>query len=408
MTPEQIEKEKADKIEKAPAIQSDKADIKKPEINSTELVKISPVDTAPPKESNRQYAKKVGDYKRVVELAKEKGVDLDNIGEMPLMDSDKGKITEAVKSAYGRELATGIQGISDAIQAPSNEERSKLDVKVLMDLERKKRRSRWSDALYAFGEGLQGKTANPEAFASTKIQRKQDEQFQNFKDVTERNQKTKYLWENQTKKELVSWAEEQAKNERLDAKERARFQQLADRYNQTAERSDRDAAERARHNKAMENKASGSGGNGGGSKAEKTVKIQTAQKTYDLKPEEADFYKGEILKNAETLRMKYPGWFTETQEINPLTNAPIGGVTYKLNPQVEDTDMIRAYLENKEPGKLNEEAYEKNKTYYFDKYRKEKGLPTSDVSVSETTKASPKTQPKQETQKQQHSTGGLY
>jgi hypothetical protein len=394
MTLEEIEKEKAEKLQKAPAIQPDKAEVEKPELNSTKLGKSNPADTpAPSKESNRQYAKKVDDYKRVVEMAKEKGVDLNNIGEMPLMDSDKGKITDAVKRAYGRELATGIQGISDSITAPKNEERKNIDVKALMNLEKQKRRLGWADIMYAAAEGFQGKSVDPDKFASTKLQRKQDEQFQAYKDVTVRNQKAKFIFENQTKKELINWAEDQAKNEKLDAKERARFQQLADHYNKTTERSDRDAAERERPNRAMENKSSGSGSD---TKGEKTVKIKTAQKTYELKPEEAAFYKGEILKNAETLRKKYPGWFTETQseKQNKSTGEmEKGPITFKLNPQVSDTDMIRAYLESKEYHPFDNVVPQSSPSY-FDKYRKEKGLPLSTDPILGTTKQAA-TQPKQ-------------
>lgn len=369
--------DKKDQVKEIPTIQPDKADIEESLVQQ-DLKKSKPVDKTPPKESSRQYAKKVGDYNRVVEIAKEKGVDMDNVGEMPLIDSDKGKITEAVKSAYGRELATGIQGISDSITAPKNEERNKLDTKKMMEDQKRIRKAKWADALYAFGEGLQGKTANSENFVSTRIQRKQDKEFQDFKDTTERNQKTKYLWENQTRKEMVDWAEEQAKNARNDEQTRLKFQQLADQYKQNMDFKDRDFSEKQRHNKAMENKKSGSG-----EKEEKTVKIQTAQKTYELKPEEAAFYKGEILKKAETLRKKYPGWFTETQssKLDPQSGQTIyGPMTYKLNPEVSDSDMIRAYLENKETPGLNEEAYEQNKSSYFDKYRKEKGISMSPAS----------------------------
>lgn len=374
MASEQIDKEKPEKVKEIPT----RTDvIEEPSMAPTELGKMKLVDKTPPKESNRQYAKKVGDYEKIVEAAGENGVDLNNMDKMPLMDSDKDKISEAVKGMYPKEFAKGINSLANSITAPQNEERNKIDVKAQMALEKKKRRSAWADALYAFGEGLQGKTANQENFVSTKIQRKQDEEFQNFKDVTERNKKTKYLYENQVRKELVDWAEDQAKNEKIDARERAKFQQLADQYKQTSDRQNRDSEERVRHNKAMENKPTGSE-----DKANRPVIVQTAQKTYKLKPEEAAFYKGEILKNADTLRKKYPGWFTENQtsKTNLDGTETKGPITYKLNPEVSDADMIRAYLENKENPGLNEDAYEQNKASYFDKYRKEKGLSTAPAS----------------------------
>jgi len=376
MTPGQIDKEKADKINQTQTIQSDKADIEESLVQG-ELGKSKPIDATPPKESDSQYAKKVGDFKKVQAAFKEKGIDPDNVDKMPLMESDKDKITEAVKGMYGKELANGIQNLSNSITAPKNIERGKLDQKALMESEKRQRRARFADALSAFGDGLQGKTINTEDFLSTKIQRQRDKQFQDFKDVTEQNQKTKYLWENQTRKELVDWADEQAKNERLDSNTRAKFKQVADKYAADADYKN----EQLKIAKERNRIAAAKGGKV--AKEDRPVIIQTAQKTYELKPEEAAFYKGEILKNAATLRAKYPGWFTENQseeKFDSKGNTIPGVKSYKLNPEVNDVDMIRAYLENKEPGHLNEEAYEQNKASYFDKYRKEKGLSTAPAS----------------------------
>jgi hypothetical protein len=79
---------------------------------------------------------------------------------------------------YAKSLS--VQNLSDRISAYTQPELKKvpeLDIKRAMDQERQIRRSRWADALYAFGEGLQGKTANPEAFASTRLQRKKIRTF---------------------------------------------------------------------------------------------------------------------------------------------------------------------------------------------------------------------------------------
>lgn len=418
-TPEQIDKEKADKIENTPSIQPNKADLEEPIESIPELGKSKPVDIIPPKESDRQYAKKVGDYKRVVQMAKEKGVDLNNIGAMPLMDSDKGKITEAVKSAYGRELATGIQGISNAITAPKNEERNKLDAKALMALEKQKRRARLADAFYAFGEGLQGKTANSENFVSTKIQRNQDKQFQDFKDTTERNQKTKYLWENQSRKELIDWAEKESSNMKQDQEYRDKMKMIVEQNAQDQNNKERGfKIQEDRNNIARDKKS----GNATKTK-EKTVNIKTAKKTYELKPEDADYYRSEILKNAEILEEKYPGWFTVTQSSKEdrITRKPIlGPKTYKLNPDVKDTDIIREFLVEEENRKQHEangySQFENNKANLQKIYKERGDLNEQPKQASKSdplelflVKDAPRTQPqKQTTQKSQYSTGGLY
>lgn len=377
-TEEQIDKEKADKVSAATTIQPDKADIKKPEVNSTELSKSQPVDVTPPKESARQYGKKVGDYKQIVQMAGEKNVDLNDIGRMPLMDSGKQVITDAVKRSYGRDLATKIQSYSDAVKAPQNEER-KLDVKALMALEKTKRRSRWKDALYAFGEGLQGKTANQDAFVSTRIQRNQDKQFQDFKDVTERNKKTKFLWEDKTRKEMYAFADQEANNENERADYREKMKMLKEKYAQDIKKSEQDQKNKDRGYRIQEDRNNISRNKKG--KDEKTVKIQTAQKTYELKPEEAAFYKGEILKKADTLRKKYPGWFTESQSSkqNPQTGEiETGPVTYKLNPEVDDAVLIRSYLEEEEDKtKHKGEGYSKfenSKNNLLDIYKNRDGI----------------------------------
>lgn len=365
-----MDKENKDQLNE---IETKSASIPEKPEEKEKLKTSKPVNTTPPSESAKEYGKKVGDYEDVVTAAGKNGVDLNKVGEMPLMDSDKQKITESVKGMYGKQFANGLQNLSNSITAPQNEEANRINQQALLKEQRRIRRARLGDALTAFGEGLQGKSVDSENFLSNKLERKRDKQFQDYRDVTERNKRTKYLFENQTRKELVDWAEEQAKNESLNERERRKFQMLSDQFKENLGIKKDDIKIKKEKNAIDWAKLEQE-------KDKKDVKVQTAQQTYKLKPEEAAFYKGEILKNADTLRKKYPGWFTETQKTDPLTGAPVGGVTYKLNPQVEDTDMIRAYLEDKEPGHLNENAYEQNKSSYFEKYRKQKGLSTEPAS----------------------------
>lgn len=417
MTPEQIKKEQnpseENKAKVIPVRQSNEADLEETLVQQ-DLKTSKPIDKTPPKESSRQYGKKVGDLRKVYEIAKEKGVDIDNIGTMPLMDADKGKITEAVQGAYGRELAGGIKSISDSITAPVNEERNKLDLKKLMENQKRIRRARLADALQAFGEGLQGRTIDPEQFASTRLVRQRDKEFQDYKDVTERNQKTKYLYETQTRKELVDWADEQAKNERLDANTRAKFKQVADKYAADADYKNEQLKIARERNRIAATKKG---------KEDKPVIIKTAKKTYELKPEDADFYRSEILKNAEILEEKYPGWFTVTQSSKEdrLTRKPIlGPKTYKLNPDVKDTDIIREFLVEEENRKQHEangySQFEKSKNNLLKIYEERGDLNEQPKQASKSdplelfsVKDAPRTQPqKQTTQKSQYSTGGLY
>lgn len=382
MTPEQIEKEKADKIEKAKTINAKSVDT--PVVEDAELSKSQPVNTAPPKESARQLAKKVGDYKRVVQMAGEKGVDMDSFGEMPLMDSDKGKITDAVKSAYGRELATGIQGISDSITAPKNEERNNLDVKALMALEKQKRRSKWSDALYAFGEGLQGKTANQDNFVSTKIQRNQDKQFQDYKDTTERNQKTKYLWENQSRKEMIDWADQESKNMGESENYREKMRVLSEKYTQDQINKDRGFKIQEQRNRISASKGNKP------PKEDKKIKVQTSKQVHELSKEEYNMIKRDVLTNIDKYKDRYSNWFIEKPEMvedNNGMKVATGKTTIELRPQIKEDELVGAYLEEQD----NPLQPKVGSAAYFDKYRKQKGLSTAPASQD----AKPQSQPKQ-------------
>lgn len=345
MTLKEIDKEKADKINQAPIIQPNKADVEEPSQPIAELEKSKPIDNTPPKESHRQYGNKVKDYKNVISEAKKYNIDLDQKEGMPLLDSDRERIIQNVGKLVPKELATEFVNRANSIAAPTLEKRANLDQEKLIKEQKQLRKAAWADALAHFGAGMSGQSINPEDLASTALIRKRDKEFQDYKDVTERNQKAKDLWNAKTTNELIDWLDKKKSDASLSEKERQKFQQLLDFHKDEMDFKNRDLSVREKHNKAMENKKSGSGKL---AKEDKPVIIQTAQKTYTLKPEEAAFYKGEILKNAYTLRAKYPGWFTEGQKNDPLTGQPTGEKTFKLNPEVKDVDMIRAYLEEKE------------------------------------------------------------
>lgn len=397
MTPEEIKKEQeASKIEK---VQPKDAQVDKLQVNAS-LEESNKSIVTPPKESKRQYSKKVGDYKKIAEEASLQGIDLDNADQIPLTDEDRNKIDQIIVKSVPKELVGEFNAIANSHTAPKSEERAKLDAKALMASARKQRRAKFGDALYAFGEGLQGKTANPEAMATTRLQRQRDEQFKDFKEVTERNQKTKFLWETQHRNELIDWAEKKARDMKIDEQTRMKYQQMADKFKQEMAFKEKQLGQQkeiadARNKVAREKIWADQQKD----KNKKKVTVQTAKSTYELNPEEAEYYKGEVLKNSEVYRGKYPGLFEKVQETDEWTGKPIEGkFTYKLNPRIKDVDLIRVYLEeNKEGG--GQKITPENQSGYFDKYRKEKGLPTSDVPVSQTIKQGATQRPQSQSQK---------
>lgn len=384
MTPQEIDKEKAIPIQETKSIQPKQAVIEK---SPAELGTPQKLDTAPPDESDRQYANKVNDYKAVVSSARAKGIDLNNQEGVPLLDSDKERIIQNASKLAPKELVTDVVNRINTYAQPEFKKVPELDQKRLMEQERKARKARWGDALYAFGEGLQGKTANPELYASNRIQRKQDQEFQNYQAVTEQNRIARNAWNTQTTNETIKWLDEQANNERLDKITRDKMNAAAEELRKNLEFKDKSlkqAKEIADNKDKTAITVAGIRENQ--DKKNRPVIIQTAKNTYQLKPEEAAFYKGEVMKNSEEYRAKYPGWFEKVQKTNDFGEPIEGEFTYKLNPRIKDQELIRAYLEENQEGG-NQKITPQNQAAYLDKYRKAKGQPTSDIPVSETVKA---------------------
>lgn len=103
-----------------------------------------------------------------------------------------------------------------------------------------------------------------------------------------------------------------------------------------------DDDEQKRHNTEMEKN-----GRMRGKQADKEnlpVKIQTANKTYELTPEKAAYYRGEALSRIGTLAKNHSGWLTKKPELDPKGD-PTGRYTFQISNDVKDTDLIRAYLE---------------------------------------------------------------
>lgn len=82
----------------------------------------------------------------------------------------------------------------------------------------------------------------------------------------------------------------------------------------------------------------------------KSRKIQTSQKTYDLTPEEASYYRNQATLNISELQKLHPEWVSRVPVLDEFGNNT-GGYTYRLAPFVKDDDLIRSYLEMTEKAK---------------------------------------------------------
>ena len=288
------------------------------------------------KETDRQYGKKVQDYRNVMKLAASKGVDVNNFGQYPATDSYNDRLSTAFKGAYSKDLADKVNSLNKAYAPPKPEDNPKIDVKHQMGLERQKRKGRWADALYAFGEGLQGRTANKDDFYQNRIQRQQDKEFQDYKDTTDRNNKAKYAYETLNTDKMINWLDQQYKDKRNSDLHREQFEETK-KYHEGL---------------LAARKASGSK-TGKVDKANQPVRIKTYKKTYELKPEEVEFYAREAKKNGELIGERFPEFWIKNQKTDKR-GEPIGKASYSLKPNVSNRDLAAAYLEEQENPSFSE------------------------------------------------------
>lgn len=75
-------------------------------------------------------------------------------------------------------------------------------------------------------------------------------------------------------------------------------------------------------------------------KANQPKKVKTEKQTYQLKPEEYSYYRG-LAINSPEVHKTHPEWFVQVA-------GKRGKVSYKLDPEVKDDDLVRGYLETQE------------------------------------------------------------
>ena len=276
--------------------------------------------------------------------AGKRNIDLDNLGKEELTDDYKTRIHDATTTAAGKDLADKHFGFMNLLTPPPNVPVPTLDQKALLESEKRQRRARFSDALTAFGEGLQGKTANPENFASTRIQRARDKEFQDYKDATQKNKNTKWAWENKNTDDVMNWVDEQLKNEKLDANTKEKFQQIKDKNAQDQKNKDRGFKIQEDKNNILRNKKPG-----GTAKEDRDVNVMTNDgKVHKLTKVEADFEYSNAISNPETLKDDYDRFFVKKDKLDRRGRAIPGEYTYEKRPEVTTNMIIKSSLEHKQ------------------------------------------------------------
>lgn len=170
---------------------------------------------------NRGNVASARDTNLVVDSANRAGVNLNQDYGYPVTDDKKKSIAEGL-SPMVNDVDTfmkyaGTHPDPNFVTPPTiNTEEEKRKA-------RRERAAKWADALYAFGEGVQGRTADKNNMASTKMQQKRDELFQNYKNASEANKQTAKNWEYNYRKDLMDWIDKQKANENLTEAERRKY-----------------------------------------------------------------------------------------------------------------------------------------------------------------------------------------
>jgi hypothetical protein len=178
--------------------------------------------------ANRNTIGNAKDTNIVVNSANKYGIDLNNPPTTPITDNYKNQIANDLSAQVSKESTDKFLKYADSHPNPNFLNQPVINPDEEKKNARRERNAKWADALYAFGEGLQGKTANPDTFASNRIKRKRNEEFQNFKNVAEANKQTANNWQYNYRKDLTDWIDKQLSNENLKESERLKYQQLRD------------------------------------------------------------------------------------------------------------------------------------------------------------------------------------
>ena len=200
----------------------------------------TPAEIALQRKMNRRDVASARDTNLVVDSANRSGVNLNEDYSYPVTDQERQRIAKDISTLVTDEknknaflTYAGTHPNPNYVTPPT------LNIEEEKRKARRERAAKWADALYAFGEGMQGRTANKENMASTIMQRKRDELFQNYKNISEANKQSAKNWEYNYRKDLMDWIGKQQESDRLSAAERQKYKFMYDKL-----AADQDQAEK--------------------------------------------------------------------------------------------------------------------------------------------------------------------
>jgi hypothetical protein len=164
---------------------------------------------------------------KATELAKSqavaRGEDWESIGKARIVNP---RIAETLLDIDEKTAKSKKEG---AIKAPSDIEKftSSYGKPVLEDVPtrsqkqliahaRKQRQARFGDILTAVGRGMQRKGVDPDMLKGNRLRQEQEDEYKEFKDISERNKRAKTVWDNQVRLDTIASLEKKKAEEKDD------------------------------------------------------------------------------------------------------------------------------------------------------------------------------------------------
>ena len=130
------------------------------------------------------------------------GVDFKSITSGNLSKQYKNEVTKSVLEVAPEIIKKDLTEFMNSYAGPELKDPPKYLIDEIYDSVKRSRSARWADALYAFGEGAQGYTADQNAMASNKIQNKREMLYLKLKEIDNQNNATLDVWEHYFLKNL--------------------------------------------------------------------------------------------------------------------------------------------------------------------------------------------------------------
>ena len=154
------------------------------------------------------------------------GIDLDNPQKVPLSEPGKRNITSNIQQIVPKKLAQDLGYLHNAIPKTNFEDPTELDKEALLRSAKKEKRAGFRDRLYSASMELQGRNVDPNNLRRNQLKRARNQEYQNYRGVTERNKAAKKVAEDAHLKQLLDYIDKKVLDEHTTKEERRALEEM--------------------------------------------------------------------------------------------------------------------------------------------------------------------------------------